>query len=174
MNRRNFLIAGLSLATIATVPAVRTLAQGKLDGLASEEELGRLLIAQEKKPNSVLEKKEGRLTTHVLDVMSGKPAAGMHINFSVLEGDRYRLLKTVYTNKDGRTDEPLLIGSTMAVGRYEQMFYVADYYTKLGVLLPNPPFLDEVPLRFAIFDVAQNYHVPLLCTPWSYTTYRGS
>jgi 5-hydroxyisourate hydrolase len=117
---------------------------------------------------------DGRLTTHVLDTANGKPAAGMRIDFAVREGDGYRLLKTVQTNKDGRTDEPLLEGEAMAVGRYRLVFHLADYYRKLGVDLPEPPFLDEVPLSFAIFDAGQHYHVPLLASPWSYATYRGS
>jgi 5-hydroxyisourate hydrolase len=120
------------------------------------------------------EAEEGRLTTHVLDTMSGKPGAGMRIDFSVLEGDGYRLIKTVTTNADGRTDEPLLIGDDMAVGRYQLVFHVGEYFSKLGAELPDPPFLDSVPLQFAIFDAAQHYHVPLLVSPWSYTTYRGS
>ncbi len=158
-NRRAFLVSGLSFAAISAIPMQKLLAQTKPSPTPS---------------SAAPDKNQPKLTTHVLDITSGKPAAGMRIDFSVKEGDRYRLIKTLYTNKDGRTDEPLLIGNTMAVGRYRQLFYVADYYTKLGVDLPNPPFLDEVPLDFAIFDAAQKYHVPLLCTPWSYTTYRGS
>ncbi len=158
-NRRVFLVSGLSFAAISVIPMQKLLAQTKPSPTPTR---------------AVQNPNQPKLTTHVLDVMSGKPAAGMRIDFSVKEGDRYRLIKTIYTNKDGRTDEPLLIGNNMAVGRYRQLFYVADYYTKLGVDLPNPPFLDEVPLDFAIFDAAQKYHVPLLCTPWNYTTYRGS
>jgi 5-hydroxyisourate hydrolase len=117
---------------------------------------------------------EGRLTTHVLDTASGKPAAGMEIEFSVREGDAYRPLKTIRTNADGRTDAPLLQGQEMAVGRYRLVFHVADYFARAGAKLPDPPFLDEVPLEFAISDAAAHYHVPLLTSPWSYTTYRGS
>ena len=116
----------------------------------------------------------GRLTTHVLDTASGKPAAGVRIDLRVLDGDRYRLIKTVYTNADGRTDEPLLAADTLTTGRYELVFHLAEYFARQGASQPSPPFLDQVPLRFAIADAASHYHVPLLATPWSYSTYRGS
>lgn len=116
----------------------------------------------------------GGLTTHMLDTVNGKPAAGVRIDFAVLEGDNYRLVKTVHTNADGRNDQPLLTADTMAAGQYQLVFYVAEYFSKLGMALPNPPFLDRVALQFGIADAAQHYHVPLLASPWSYTTYRGS
>jgi len=115
-----------------------------------------------------------RLTTHVLDTASGRPAAGMRFEFLVEEDGDWRLLKTLATNADGRTDEPLLAGATMKVGRYRLVFDVADYFARAGVALASPPFLDRVPLEFAIADPSQHYHVPLLCSPWSYSTYRGS
>ena len=115
-----------------------------------------------------------RLTTHVLDTASGRPAAGMKIEFSVEEGGAWRLAKTLATNADGRTDEPLLSGATMKPGRYRLVFHVAEYFSRAGVPLASPPFLDRVPLEFGIADAAQHYHVPLLCSPWSYSTYRGS
>ncbi len=154
MNRRNFLLAGLSLGALAAIP-LRTLAQGKPNAIAQAE-------------------RQNHVTTHVLDMMMGKSGQGMRIDLSVLEGDRYRLIKTFTTNENGRTDEPMLSGNAIAVGRYEMMFYIADYYKKLGVQLPDPPFFDKVPVRFAIFDASQSYHVPLICTPWTYSTYRGS
>lgn len=117
---------------------------------------------------------DGRLTTHVLDTANGVPAAGMQIDFSVREGEQYRLIRTIRTNVDGRADEPLLKGAAMAVGRYRLMFHVGEYFTKAGAKLADPPFLDEVPLDFAIADSAAHYHVPLLISPWSYSTYRGS
>jgi 5-hydroxyisourate hydrolase len=116
----------------------------------------------------------GRLTTHVLDTVSGRPAAGMQIDFAVREGDQYRPVKTVRTNDDGRLDEPLLTGEAMAAGRYRLVFHVADYFAGAGAKLASPPFLDEVPLEFGIADKAAHYHVPLLVSPWSYATYRGS
>ena len=117
---------------------------------------------------------DGRLTTHVLDTANGAPAAGMEIDFSVREGEQYRLIKTIHTNADGRADEPLLKGEDMVVGHYRLVFHVGEYYTKSGAKLADPPFLDQVPLDFAIADSAAHYHVPLLVSPWSYTTYRGS
>ena len=116
----------------------------------------------------------GRLSTHVLDTASGRPAGGMRIDFSVIDGERWRLVKTIMTNADGRTDEPLLAAEAMAIGMYKIEFHVADYFRAQGVKLPEPPFLDRVPLRFGIADTAAHYHVPLLCSPWSYSTYRGS
>ena len=116
----------------------------------------------------------GRLSTHVLDTSTGKPAAGMKIEFSILETATWRMLKSVYTNADGRTDEPLMTGEAMQAGQYELLVHVADYFRSKQVPLPDPPFLDRVPLRFGIADPGGHYHVPLLCTPWSYSTYRGS
>lgn len=116
----------------------------------------------------------GRLSTHVLDTASGKPAAGMRIDFSELEGDHWKLIKTLRTNADGRTDEPLLGAEAMHSAQFKLVFHVAEYFRERGEHLPDPPFLDTVPLRFGIADPAAHYHVPLLCTPWSYATYRGS
>lgn len=116
----------------------------------------------------------GRLTTHVLDTASGKPAAGMVIDFYKQDGDTYRLVSTTRTNKDGRTDKPLLTGDAVTVGRYQIVFHVAAYFAASGTTLSEPPFLDTVPVQFSIFDAKAHYHVPLLTTPWSYSTYRGS
>ena len=116
----------------------------------------------------------GRLSTHVLDTAAGRPASGMTIEFSVLENGAWRRLKTVQTNADGRTDEPMLAAEAMRAGEYKLVFHVADYFRAQGVALADPPFIDRVPLRFGIADPAAHYHVPLLCTPWSYSTYRGS
>jgi 5-hydroxyisourate hydrolase len=116
----------------------------------------------------------GRLTTHVLDTANGKPAAGMQIELSMLENGDWRILKTLRTNTDGRTDEPLLADQTMKTGQYRLLFGVAEYFRSHGAKLPEPPFLDYVPVRFGISDQSAHYHVPLLCSPWSYSTYRGS
>lgn len=116
----------------------------------------------------------GRLSTHVLDTAQGKPAAGMHFTLSRRDGEDWRVLSAGVTNADGRTDAPLLSDDMLQVGAYEIAFQVAAYFRAEGVALPDPPFLDVVPIRFAIFDAAQNYHVPLLVSPWSYSTYRGS
>jgi 5-hydroxyisourate hydrolase len=115
----------------------------------------------------------GQLTTHVLDTTKGMPAAGMKIELSLLEQNRWRRLRAVVTNTDGRTDEPLASG-TLATGSYRLVFDVADYFRAQGVVLPETPFLDRVPLRFGIADPNGRYHVPLLVSPWSYSTYRGS
>ena len=113
------------------------------------------------------------LTTHMLDTANGKPGEGVRVDFSVLDGGAYKLIKTVRTNADGRT-EPLLTAETMKVGQYQLVFYLAEYYTKLGTVLPNPPFLEKAVIQFGMADATAHYHVPMLATPWSYTTYRGS
>ena len=116
----------------------------------------------------------GKLTTHVLDTSTGKPAGGMRIDFAVIEPAGPRLLKSVDTNGDGRTAAPLLGSDAMRAGIYELTFHVADYYRGRAVALADPPFIDRVAVRFGVADTSANYHVPLLCSPWSYSTYRGS
>ena len=116
----------------------------------------------------------GKLTTHVLDTVRGAPAAGMALRLYRLEGETARLLKSCSLNSDGRADGPLLEGELLLPGRYRLVFGVADYFKSSGVALPEPPFLDEVPLDFGIADASLHYHVPLLASPWSYSTYRGS
>jgi len=117
----------------------------------------------------------GRLSTHVLDQTQGKPAANVAIDLDVLEpGGSWRALKQVRTNADGRTDQPLLSGAELEVGTYMLTFHMGDFYRACGAALADPPFLDLVPLRFSIADPDGHYHVPLLATPWSYATYRGS
>lgn len=116
----------------------------------------------------------GHLTTHVLDTVSGKPASGVRITFEAADGAGWRTLKTLATNTDGRTSEPLLAGEAMAAGRYRIVFHMGEYFARVGTPLANPPFLDQIPVEFAIADPRANYHVPLLVTPWSYATYRGS
>jgi 5-hydroxyisourate hydrolase len=118
----------------------------------------------------------GRLTTHVLDIALGRPAAGVVIELGVLgePGNQGRLLKTAYTNADGRTDAPLLAGDELLPGVYELVFAVGDYFAARGVASTLPPFLDRVPVRFGIGSADDHYHVPLLVSPWAYSTYRGS
>lgn len=111
----------------------------------------------------------GRLTTHVLDTMRGKPGAGIRIELYALEGVTARRVADTLTNADGRA--PLLAGDAMKSGRYELLFHIGDYFRSTGA---ESPFLDIVPVRFAIADADAHYHVPLLASPWSYTTYRGS
>lgn len=115
-----------------------------------------------------------KLSTHVLDTTAGIPAAGMAYRLDRIEGERRTLLKSGTTNADGRSGGTLLDAGEMATGTYELHFEVADYFRAQGVVLPEPPFLDQVTLRFGIADAAGNYHVPLLVSPWSYSTYRGS
>ena len=115
-----------------------------------------------------------RLTTHVLDTAHGRPAAGMALTLSRHDGARYVELACVVTNRDGRCDAPLLEGAALVAGRYRVAFEVADYFRAAGVALPDPPFLDRVTIDFGIADAAAHYHVPLLVSPWSYSTYRGS
>ncbi len=112
----------------------------------------------------------GRLTTHVLDTSSGKPAAGLKIElwFSA------DLLKTVITNGDGRVDGAVLEGDAFKPGTYELRFHAGDYLRGCGVTLDAPAFLDVIPIRFGIANPAQHYHVPLLLSPYGYSTYRGS
>ena len=115
----------------------------------------------------------GLLTTHVLDTAKGKPAAGISLDLYVMEGEERKLLKTVRTNAAGRTDGPLLEKEECVTGLYEIVFDVGAYFAG-EMSLPDPPFLDLVPVRFGIADSDAHYHVPLLVSPWSYSTYRGS
>ena len=107
----------------------------------------------------------GKLSTHVLDTANGRPAAGMKIELRHVPSGE--VVKTLTTNSDGRTDEPVLGPAEIAAGEYELVFHVGAYFGQTK-------FLDVVPVRFRIADAGQNYHVPLLCSPWSYSTYRGS
>lgn len=116
----------------------------------------------------------GRLSTHVLDTHAGRPAAGVAIELYELAGDRYHCVTTAVTNADGRTDGPLIGGRPLPVGRYELRFAVGGHFRRRGIEAGDPPFLDIVPLRFSVAEPEGHYHVPLLCTPWSYSTYRGS
>ena len=115
-----------------------------------------------------------KLSTHALDTYTGKQAAGIRIDLYMIEGETRRLLKTVRANDEGRVTANLLEGEALKVARYELVFHVAEYYKKLGVPQSNPEFLDVVPLRVAIWDDKQRYHVPLYFSPWGYMTYRGS
>ncbi len=117
----------------------------------------------------------GKLSTHALDIHQGRPAANVVIKLYRLDEKDMRMpIKTLSTNTDGRTDVPLLGPEEMKVGRYELVFAVGAYFAKAGVTLSSPPFLDEVPVRFAVADASLAYHIPLLFSPWAYSTYRGS
>jgi 5-hydroxyisourate hydrolase len=115
-----------------------------------------------------------KLSTHVLDTTNGKPAAGIAVKlFRLMNGQR-ELVTSTSTNADGRTDAPLLSSDALVTGVYELEFAVGDYFRSLRISLPNPPFVDVVLLRFGVADSHGSYHVPLLVSPWSYSTYRGS
>lgn len=112
-----------------------------------------------------------RLSTHVLDTANGRPAGGMRVRLYACDGEPRQLLKTTITNPDGRTDEPLLAGERLPTGVYELVFSVAEYFAAPG---GAPPFLGDVVVRFGVADASANYHVPLLVSPYAYSTYRGS
>lgn len=117
----------------------------------------------------------GHLSTHVLDTMNGVPAAGMKVSLQRLAGAAFETVKTFTLNHDGRnSDGPLLDANSMAVGRYRLLFEVGAYFRSRGVALPEPAFIDVVPIDFGIADAQGHYHVPLLVSPWTYSTYRGS
>lgn len=116
----------------------------------------------------------GKLSTHILDTAHGKPGSGIKIELYVLQAGVRKLLWQEVSNADGRTNAPLLEGETMVAGLYELVFAVGDYFAAQGLNLPRPRFIDQVTLAFGIADSNQNYHVPLLVSPWSYSTYRGS
>ena len=116
----------------------------------------------------------GRLSTHVLDSHAGRPAAGVAVELHEFAGARAHCIATDTTNADGRTDRPLISDRPLPIGRYELRFAVGNHFRSRGIETGDPPFLDIVPLRFSIAEPEGHYHVPLLCTPWSYSTYRGS
>jgi 5-hydroxyisourate hydrolase len=117
----------------------------------------------------------GSLTTHVLDTAAGRAATGMTIElWRYNAGGAPAFVTTATTDADGRTGAPLLQGDAFQIGTYELVFCVGDYFRAQGAALPQPPFLDRVPVRFGIADAAAHYHVPLLVSPWAYSTYRGS
>jgi 2-oxo-4-hydroxy-4-carboxy-5-ureidoimidazoline decarboxylase len=119
-------------------------------------------------------KTDGRLSTHVLDTVSGRPAGGIRIELREIGAGAEALLTETITNADGRTDAPLLAGAPLRIGRYRLDFHVGAYFAAGQVALADPPFLDIVPIRFSIAEPEGYYHVPLLVSPWSYSTYRGS
>ena len=131
--------------------------------------LDQLVVSDDKLPV------HGRLSTHVLDTHSGRPAAGIAVELTELSDlGEARVVARAITNSDGRTDQPLIGGRPVPIGRYELAFHVGAYFADRGVPLSDPPFLDRIPLHFSVSDPEGHLHVPLLVTPWSYATYRGS
>ncbi|HEY0819240.1 MAG TPA: hydroxyisourate hydrolase [Rhizobacter sp.] len=116
----------------------------------------------------------GKLTTHVLDTMHGCPAAGMLVALYRIDAGQPTLIKQLALNHDGRADAPLLDDTSFKTGTYRLVFEVAAYFKGRGVNLPEPPFVDAVPIDFGLANPLQHYHVPLLTSPWAYSTYRGS
>lgn len=116
----------------------------------------------------------GRLTTHVLDTARGKPAAGVKIALYRVSGNSHRKIGETVTNADGRTDAPMLTGKDFTEGSYELVFFAGDYLRATGQAGAGTIFLDEIPIRFGVPDAGQHYHVPLLISPFAYSTYRGS
>lgn len=115
----------------------------------------------------------GRLTTHVLDTSAGIPAQGMKVELYLLDGGNL-LIKSLHTNADGRADGPILEGTSFLQGHFELRFHAGDYLRGKGVKMPEPAFFDVIPIRFGIANASQHYHVPLLFSPYGYSTYRGS
>lgn len=115
------------------------------------------------------------LTTHVLDTALGRPASGLRIQLLRMQGEAAELIKTVFTNDDGRVDGgPILVGDEFQIGHYQLLFHAGDYLRATGTVLTEPAFLDVIPIRFGISDTSAHYHVPLLLSPYGYSTYRGS
>lgn len=116
----------------------------------------------------------GRLSTHVLDTMHGSPARNMLIELFSIDDSESTLIKKFHTNHDGRSDAPLLEAERLKKGVYELVFHAGDYFASQGIELAEPRFIDQVTIRFGIANPSENYHVPLLVTPWAWSTYRGS
>jgi len=156
----------------------RRLAHHRADEIAAAvAEIGRIaaLRLDERVEASDRLPVHGHLSTHVLDTLAGRPAAGVAVDLVELVGEaETRVVRTAATNADGRTDVPLVSGRPLPIGTYELRFAVGAYFAGRNVPLADPPFLDVVPVRFAVAEPEGRYHVPLLVTPWSYSTYRGS
>jgi 5-hydroxyisourate hydrolase len=132
-------------------------------------------LAMARFASRVREQNLAGVTTHVLDVTSGRPAAGVRLELYELGGGLERkLIAEVLTNADGRTDKPLISSDQARAGQFELIFHAGDYFRQRRAELADPPFLDIVPIRFGVADPHAHYHVPLLVSPWSYSTYRGS
>jgi len=176
-------VRALVMDVVSENPSTRTAslqraerAVGGHEASVAEPPAGETLTAAGPPARSAPVLSRAMLTTHVLDTAQGRPASGLRIELWWLgpQGNERTLLKNVTTNRDGRTDEPLLTGEGMLAGVYELVFSLGDYFISQGLAAGTPLFLDRVPLRFGIADPQSHYHVPLLASPWSYSTYRGS
>ena len=116
----------------------------------------------------------GRITTHILDTAQGQPAAGVRVTLYHYSDLERKVVASIFTNADGRGDAPLVEGDALLPGTYELVFATGDYFAAQDLRTPDPPFFDEAVVRFTVSDPGGHYHVPLLATPWSWTTYRGS
>lgn len=116
----------------------------------------------------------GKLTTHILDTATGKPGKSITIQLYFLQEDSWELIKETISNEDGRCGSPLLEGDALKLGQYELVFHAGAYFDAMGLDLSEPKFLDEIVIRFGVPDAKEHYHVPLLVSPYSYSTYRGS
>jgi len=114
------------------------------------------------------------LTTHVLDTVSGEPGAGITVDLYRVAGDDRTHVANIRTNDDGRSEGPIVEGDAFSAGTYELVFQAGDYFRAAGVAMPDPPFVDQVVVRFGVAQADRHYHVPILVSPWTYTTYRGS
>lgn len=150
-------------------------ARGAEIGVAIEEiaRIAALRLVQTLEPDGSLPV-AGRLSTHVLDTHAGRPAQGIAVTLVELGDGPERMVASAVTNRDGRSDAPLIAGRPVPIGTYELRFAVGAYFARSGASVADPPFLDVVPVRFAVAEPEGHYHVPLLVTPWSYSTYRGS
>lgn len=160
--RRRFALSGLALGAAALAPHGATAQTAAPAG-----------PAQASGP-IVLHGVSPRLTVHALDTFHGSAATGLRIDFSVREGDGFKLLRTVTMNGNGRSDEPLLIGDGYRTGDYELLLHVDEYFARKASRLPTPPFLSKLPVRIRVANAAERIHLPIQFGPWSYTYSRGS
>jgi 5-hydroxyisourate hydrolase len=159
-HRRDFLTAGLAIGAAALIPESAKAADPAPKGLS---------VAPTSQSGA-----GPRLTMHAIDTFHGATGAGLKVDLSIREGNDYKLVKSFETIAGGRSDGPVLVGDQLKAGRYEMLLHLDDYFAKLGAKLPNPSFLNKVPIRFTITDVNTRYHVPILFSPWGYSFYRGS
>lgn len=161
--RRHFALSGLALGASVLAPRA-ALAQTPAATPAPARASGPIVQAGA----------SPRLTVHAIDTFHGSAAAGLRIDFSRREGEGWQLLRSVVTNANGRSDEPLLVGETYAPGEYELLLHAEDYFARRKASLPTPPFLSTVPVRIRIADVSRRFHLPIQLGPWSYSYSRGS